>query len=332
MRKLVSNRAQLRGDISTLAADYSLTQQELKWFTHAYTGEVIAGRHYREKGIGEDHSGRSAMLVHYDPSEELLAEARVVLEWFASLGPQDRVQQVRNSTIFRRALGLAQQAERWRAWRERVEASEQSDRLVEPDPVNAPKVLDFGDGWEVFWLRTQEARDAEAAVMGDHVVPAPCGDPGNLFSLRFENRSFSTFAVRAEGRVAENNRGRGDEYKDARVHANRAWAILRVRTLLGGDLTEAVADGEHRLADGTVAHVRNGYLDHDSEPALRLPDGTREYHSAGFRHRQDGPAVIGSDGSKKWYLRGRPYSGAKLRQAIANGLFKEKEEAAELKP
>lgn len=50
-----------------------------------------------------------------------------------------------------------QHSEKWHA--ALAKAAEKSERYVEPDEENAPKVLDLGEGWEVFWLKTDLASD-----------------------------------------------------------------------------------------------------------------------------------------------------------------------------
>lgn len=299
MKKEIINSKTLKDDIRHLCASLTLSSEEAAWFAKVYMREVLRGEHFQEVSRAE-----GVQQVSYTPSDQLKAQARYILDWLAELSLRDPVL---HSKLPRITFAQAyQHSDKWH--KAMAKASEKDRRHIEPDEENAPMVLDLGDGWEVFWLKTDLARDIEGKVMG-HCIGSGGYDklyPGEeVFSIRKENVTHITMHLDGSHLKQAVTKGNGSVPERYQWLVDETVAILGTRLFLEHAPDERIEDGKYELPDRqTIAWVEGEKFHKNDGPALEEM-GDLFWFQNGKRHREDGPAVEYMDGTKYWFWHGQ---------------------------
>lgn len=305
MKKIeITNYDELKTDVSELLKRVPrLSAQDRMWFAKAFTREVLRKAYYV---VDTESVATETQPVLYRPGRSLHGEAVYILDWLAGLEERDpRLHAKLSKITFKQASQHSQK------WHEALaKAAEKSDRYVEPDEANAPKVLDLGDGWEVFWLKTDLARDIEGEVMG-HCV----GDGGYddlyegqaVFSIRKNNIAHITLGLDNQAVEQAVTKGNGEVPERYQWLVKEATATLGLKLLLGKPLadTAPIADGAHETHDGTIIHTKDGRIHREDGPAIIAPENEQlSWYLDGELHREDGPAVVRPGIMEEWYIKG----------------------------
>lgn len=201
--------------------------------------------------------------------------------------------------IINRRMSFAQMIDAAKLWHEsmRRAAEKLRNRAIERDDIGAPTVLELDGefvGWRWVWLKSDEARDAEGAAMGNCVGGGFYDDlapDAGVFSLR-DPRGEPHVTVEIEPlslRQAE-CRGGADVSGRFRPLVDRMAAIIGLRLMIHNDPTVLVDDGAHVVnsvvaGDTTTYYVADGVLHRSGEPA-RLSERAGIYYEHGVEMRR----------------------------------------------
>lgn len=305
MRPFIINFDRLKDDIASLLRG-ALSAKERAWFAKVYTREVLRSRSYTPALNPSTGSNGAPAVQHvvYAPPQDLKDRSRYILDWLAELQQRDpRLHEKLGRINFNQAY---QHAEKWHQALAR--AAERSERYVTPDEKHAPKVLDLGHGWEVFWLRTNLARDIEGEVMGHCLGSGAYDDPvfgEGVFSIRKNNISHITLHLSETGVKQAVTKGNGEVPKRYQGLLDEARGTLMSRFHVHNRPDVALSDGMHMLPNGATVHARDGKIHRDGGPAFLGIDGSEKWFRKGLLHREDGPALINPQrGEERWFFDG----------------------------
>lgn len=320
-----TNTKDIESDIFDMIKDISsLTDREISWFSRAYLNELRQRKEYvRDSNISEMIVKAN---VEYAPSDSMKEDAQLIVEWLSEVkNVSSGVYENLLTLSFDEALSYSKELNRTLK-----ETAKESFRYIEENSEKTPKVLDLGNGWEVFNLKNIDSRYTEMSKMEHNIGDESFYDLTQnqaILSVRKHGVIYRTLHLRDDESLHYKEDYVRDIFKEYTKHLESQIAKhLGAKLTLGLPLddTSALPDGWHdgvngvRVhtkkgvihndshapavigADGSVFWYRNGLQHKDSGPAAFLVDGTMQYKSNGNIHRIDGPAAINSDGSLFW--------------------------------
>lgn len=180
---------------------------------------------------------------------------------------------------------------------------------IKPNHTNTPKVLDLGDGWEVFWLKTQKSRIAEGTLMRNFLLKNTFESikPGSaMLSIRKNNHAYVTLYL-SKTRIALATTQEGMSVPECYQHiVTNTQRNLAPKLSINGYLEglSSIEDGCHKGFDGVYYNIVNNFF-HSVEdmPAFIDYNGIEYWYKDGLLHRDQGPAIVYGN-YKVWYKDG----------------------------
>lgn len=278
-----------------------------KWFARSYTNAYVK---HALNSIEEDDltpSEDGYIYISYETDTSLTIPAGVVMEWLSYI-------QTSNDSLLEKVAYLTfneahSHAMRWRASQDETE--KHPERYIDPITQNGTKVLELGDGWEVFWLRTKNSRVLDNKIMKSRFHLNSYNNMAStesLFSIRRNNVAHIALHIIGLHYFAFRY-GRKPVFKSQEKYVVRAVKQLSSKLMVEIPLEDKKAvcnNGWHHIYDYNgnlcrTVHIENETIHHESAPSVIYGDGTMMWSKNGLLHRADGPAVIWAGGGEEWW-------------------------------
>lgn len=214
--------------------------------------------------------------------------------------------------IINRRMSFKQMIDAAKLWHEsmRRAAEKLRNRAIPRDDIGAPTVLELhGEwlGWRWVLLKSDEARDAEGAAMGNCVgsgfYDGLTPDAGVLSLRDHDNEPHVTAELDGLNVEQAECRGGADVSERFQPLVDRMSVVIGVRLLIHNDPMISVEDGIYVVdsvaaGDPVTYHVADGVLHRDGGPALIRPLFV-EYYERGKLVRSIN--MVGSNGDPNYY-------------------------------